>query len=93
MAGTGNSLTKMVHQSLKKEFEYYLSHQNELIVQYADQCIVIKNQQVLGAYEDYAEAVTQTVAQGHPLGTFFTQRVSPGEDDYTATFHSRVVFP
>ena len=83
----------MVQHSLEKEFEYYLSHQNELLAQYTGQCIVIKNQQVLGAYGDYAEAVTQTVAQGHPLGTFLTQRVSPGEDDYTATFHSRVVFP
>jgi hypothetical protein len=37
------------------------------------------------------EAVTET-SKNHNLGTFLVQYCSPGENDYTAHFHSRVVF-
>ncbi|MCL4553080.1 MAG: hypothetical protein M1305_05975 [Candidatus Marsarchaeota archaeon] len=76
---------------LKKEFEYYLDHQTEMIEKYNGKFIVIKDGQVLRAYDDELTAITETQKE-HELGTFLVQRVSPGESAYSQTFHSRAVF-
>lgn len=76
---------------LKREFDYYLAHREELLKQYLGKVIVIKDQKVLAAYPDQATAVTET-AKTHPLGTFLVQKVEPGENSYSQTFHSRVAF-
>ena len=76
---------------LKKEFEYYLTHQDEMVARYDGKYIVIKDRQVLGSYDDQLTAITET-QKSHELGTFLVQKVSPGAEDYTQTFHSRVVF-
>ena len=82
----------MTQPSLKREFDYYLSNQDRLVAEYNGKCIVIKDQQIIGAYNDYREAVVESIKQGHEAGTFLTQRVSPGSADYTGVFHSRVAF-
>lgn len=74
---------------LEKDFEYYLEHQDELVRKYNGRYVVIKNQEVLDAYDDIETAVNET-AKNHELGTFLVQRCSPGKEDYTQTFHSRV---
>lgn len=76
---------------LEKDFDFYLAHQEEFVKKYNGQYIVIKNGQVLGAYSSDIEAITET-SKNHDLGTFLVQYCSPGENDYTAHFHSRVVF-
>lgn len=75
---------------LDKEFQYFQEHQDELVREYRGKYIVIKDQEVLGAYGSEMEAY-QTTVQDHEAGTFLIQRVEPGEDAYTQTFHSRVV--
>ena len=77
--------------TLNREFEYYLAHQDELVEQHNGLCLVIKDLQVIGVYRNEIEAVVET-AKEHDPGTFLVQRVSPGDEAYTATFHSRVVF-
>lgn len=77
---------------LKPEFDYYLAHQEELVKQYNGKYVVIRDQKVLGAYDDQTTAITETEKQ-YPLGTFLVQKVSPGTDAYTQTFYSRVLFP
>ena len=77
---------------LEKEFEYYLSHQQEMVEKYDGKVIVIKNNEVLGVYDSELSAVTMT-QERHQLGTFLVQRVSAGDEAYTATFNSRVAFP
>ena len=77
--------------TLDSEFRYYLQHQEDLIGNYDGRYVVIKDDTVLGAYEDELEAVTET-QKSHELGTFLIQRVSRGTSAYTHTFHSRVVF-
>ena len=54
--------------------------------------IVLKNEEVLGAYENELDAVNVT-RRRHELGTFLVQRVSAGDEAYTVTFHSRVTLP
>ena len=76
---------------LQDEFEYYLSHQDELVEKHDGKFIVIKDGVVLGAYENELAAVSET-RKSHELGTFLVQKVSEGESGYSQTFHSRAVF-
>ncbi len=76
---------------LNKQFEYYLKHQDELVAQYDGKFVVIKDGEVLGAYDSELEAVTETQTE-HELGTFLVQLVTPGDAAYTQNFHSRVSF-
>ena len=76
---------------LQKEFQYYLSHQNEMVEEYDGKYVVIKDSVVVGVYDDELTAVTET-QKSHELGTFLVQKVSSGDAEYTQTFCSRVVF-
>ena len=78
-------------EQLRKEFQYYLEHQNELVKQYNGKFIVIKDNKVIGAYDSELEAVTET-SQQHELGTFLVQKCEPGTDNYLQMYHSRVAF-
>ena len=78
-------------EQLKKEFEYYLSHQNELVKQYNGKYIVIRDCNVIGAFDSELEAVEKT-AEKYDLGTFLVQKCELGSESYTQTYHSRVVF-
>lgn len=78
-------------QSLEKEFKYYLSHQNELVEKYNDQYIVIKEEEVIGSYESEIEAIEKT-QETYDLGTFLVHKCGAGKDNYTQTYHSRVIY-
>ena len=77
---------------LQKDFEFYLANQAEMVEKYDGKFIVIKDGEILGAYDDEITAVTETQKE-HELGTFLIQKVSEGDDEYSQTFHSRAVFP
>ena len=76
---------------LEKEFQFYLDHQDDMVAKYDTKFVVIKDDVVLGAYDDELTAVTET-QKSHEIGTFLVQKVSKGTSAYTQTFHSRVVF-
>ena len=76
---------------LEKEFKYYLDNQAELLTQYEGLFVVIKDEKVIGAYNSEIEALTFTEKE-HEIGSFLIQKCTPGNEDYTASFHSRVVF-
>lgn len=78
--------------SLKREFDFYLENQTDLVKKYNGKYIVIKNQEVIGCFDSEFEAVEKT-SESHELGTFLVQRCEPGEKSYTQTYHSRVFFP
>lgn len=80
-----------MNEGLKKEFEYFLAHQKELVEKYNGRFIVIKDGAILGDYSDALKAVSETQKQ-HKIGTFLVQKVEPGSDVYTQTYHSRVAF-
>lgn len=77
--------------ALKQEFDYYRAHQSDLLKLYNGKYVVIKNETVLGAYDDASTAIEET-SKNHQKGTFLVQKCSPGDEAYTATFHSRVAF-
>ena len=62
-----------------------------MVAKYDGKFVVLKDHEVLGAYDDELTAVTET-AKNHELGTFLVQFVSKGSAAYSQTFHSRVVF-
>ena len=76
---------------LQDEFEYYLAHQAELVEKYNGRFVVIKDDDIIGVYDDEIVAITET-QKTHELGSFLVQKVEPGESSYTQTYHSRVAF-
>ncbi len=79
----------MTFELLRKEFQYYLDHQDELVEEYDGKVVVIKDGQVIGVYDEDIEAVTATIKE-HELGTFLVKRVAPGTESHTQVYHSRV---
>ncbi len=76
---------------LKAEFDWYREHQNELVEKYNGKVIVIKNGNVLGVYENDYDAWFET-SKSEAAGSFFMIKCTPGNEQYTQTFHSRVAF-
>lgn len=81
-------MVSAMESPLKKEFDYYLAHQAELVSQYPGKFVVIKGEMVIGSFDDQVTAVLET-QKSHPLGTFLVQQAVPGTGAYTQTFHSR----
>jgi hypothetical protein len=77
--------------ALESEFKYFLDNHDALVKQHQGKFVVIKDCQVVGAYDDELEAVNET-GKKYPLGTFLVQKCEPGSESYTQTFHSRVAF-
>jgi len=77
-------------EDLKKEFDFYVQNQKELVKKYNGKFIVIKNQKVIEVYDSEAEAY-QKAQEKNDLGTFLIQKCSSGEESYTQTFHSRIL--
>ena len=75
---------------LDKEFKYYKKNQSELVKKYDGKFIVIIAEQVIDSFESQSEAYSVT-SKKHEVGTFLIQYVSPGKEDYTATYNSRVI--
>lgn len=80
-----------MNSPLQKAFQYYLKNQKELVKKYEGKYLVLKDTEILGAFDDEITAIRESCKK-HELGTFLVQLVEPGEDSYTQTFHSRVAF-
>jgi hypothetical protein len=76
---------------LKKEFDWYLAHQADIVAKHIGKYVVIKDAAVQGAYDSEGEAIAKA-QEKYTLGTFLVQKVEPGTGGYTQTFHSRVAF-
>ncbi len=77
--------------TIKQLFDYYLAHQNELVALYDGKHIVLVGDKVVGAFDTMEEAYNFATAN-YEFGQFLIQLCTPGEEAYTQTFHSRVVF-
>ena len=76
---------------LDKELQYYIDNQDDLVAKYIDKYLVIKDLVVIGVYNTEIEAYSETV-KTHELGTFLIQECQPGDENYTQTFRTRVIF-
>ena len=75
---------------LESEFRYFLEHQDELVEKYRGKVVVIVGEEVVGTYDDEAQAFKET-QKSREVGTFLIQKCEPGEEAYTQVFHSRVL--
>jgi hypothetical protein len=80
-----------MEDNLKKEFQFYLDHQQELLEKYRGKYVVIKGARVVGSHDTEMEAILET-SKEHQLGSFLVQKCEPGSESYTQTYHSRVAF-
>jgi len=76
---------------LDKEFKYYLDNQDELVKKYNGRVLVIIGDHVVDDFDSYDDALFDSVKK-YELGTFLLQECTEGEEAYTETFHSRVIF-
>lgn len=76
---------------LNKEFQYYVSHQQELVEKYNGKFLVIIGEEIVGVYDSFEDALAESQKK-YELGTFLIQQCLPGEDSYTQTFHTRAIF-
>lgn len=81
----------MSDKKLQENFQFYLDHQGELVKKYNGKTLMIQNCEVIEVFDSYETAYQETVKRGL-LGKVLLQICSPGHDDYTATFNSRVSF-
>ncbi|OGT78422.1 MAG: hypothetical protein A3I78_03285 [Gammaproteobacteria bacterium RIFCSPLOWO2_02_FULL_56_15] len=78
-------------EQLVKEFQFYIDHQADLVKRHNGKYVVIVENEVIGIYDDELTAINETRKE-HEMGFFLVQKVEPGKDSYTQTFHSRVAF-
>ena len=71
----------------KKDLEWYIENQKELVRRYDGKILLIVNQKLIGAFDSMEEAYT-TALKSYTLGTFTLQPCSPGSDSYTLTLHN-----
>ena len=76
---------------LDREFKYYLTNKDELIKKYLGKYLIIKDETVDGVYDTEIDAYISGMSK-FSLGTFLIQQCLPGDENYTQTFHSRVIF-
>ena len=81
----------MTDGNLKRDLEFFIEHQNELVQKYRGKFLVIKDQNVEGAYNSEIEAYREG-QKTYKLGTFSIQPCFPGPEAYTQVFHSRGLF-
>ncbi len=70
-----------------KELDYFISHQQELVARHAGKILVLRGEEVVGAYGSPLEAFNAAKEQ-FPVGTFMLQRCEPGPDAYTVIINS-----
>lgn len=63
-------------------FNYYLSHQQELVEKYNSKHVVVTKDGVNDAYDTEEEAYYTSVKK-HGLGNFLIQLCTPGDEAYT----------
>lgn len=68
--------------TLEELFNWYLSNQDELVKQYNGKYLVIKDNQVVDAYDDENTAYFEAEAK-YGLGNFILQLCTPGDEAYT----------
>ncbi|OFY96731.1 MAG: hypothetical protein A3K10_15695 [Bacteroidetes bacterium RIFCSPLOWO2_12_FULL_31_6] len=76
---------------LENEFQFFLKNQKELVKKYKEKYVVIIGEEVVGSYDTEEEAY-QTTSKTHKLGTFLIQQCLSGNEGYTQTFNSRVIY-
>ena len=77
-------------KQLKKEFDWFLDNQTNLIQKYDGKVLVIKGFKVIGTYDDHLKAINETL-KTEELGTFIIQKCSVDPSSYVCVVNSGVM--
>jgi len=76
---------------LEDEFTFFKANHDSLFEKYPNKYIVIKDKAIQNSSNTFEEAL-DFASSKFELGTFLIQFCSAGNEGYTQTFHSRVIF-
>ena len=74
------------------QLEMYKAKQGEIVKEYNGQIISVKDGVVLGAYSNRVAALHDMQEKNHQPGSFMIIKCTPGDEEYTAVYRSRVEF-
>jgi hypothetical protein len=74
---------------VRKQFDFYVANQDDLVKKYRGRYVVIVGEEVAADFGTEMEAYKFASSTYEP-GTFMIQLVTPGKENYSQTFHSRV---
>ena len=72
-----------------EDFNYFLKNYDEIYKQYGHTFVVIKNKNVIGVYNNVAEALKNTK---EPIGSYILQECNGKESGYTSYISSFNLF-
>ena len=72
-----------------KELAFFIANQDALVAKYRGKALVIRAQEVVGAYDTALDAY-MAAQRLYPAGTFMIQPCEPGPSAYTVTINSNV---
>jgi len=75
-----------VPDSLKKNLDWYIEHQQELSAKYNGQVLLIVDQKLVHAFDSIEQAY-ETALKAYSPGTFTLQPCSPDPESYTLTLY------
>lgn len=70
---------------LENEFQYFVANQNDLFEQFPGQYLAIKDQKVIGVYDNKIDAYLETQEE-HELGSFLVQFCSLDKEIFIQNF-------
>lgn len=70
-----------------KDFEWFVFNNKRLFKKYGEKFLAIKDQKVIGVFDNYADAVRQTSLK-EKLGTFIVQQCGKDDSVYTSSIVS-----
>lgn len=73
------------------DYDYFINNLADLYKEYGHRFLVIKNEQVVGAYNSFDDAFNETT-KTEKLGTFLIQECVENPDDLILTFQGNVSF-
>ena len=71
----------------ERELAFFITHQDELVAKHRGKTLVIRGEDVVGAYATPLEAYIAAQKE-FPVGTFMIQPCQPGPGAYTVTINS-----
>jgi len=71
----------------ERELQYFIDNQERLVAEYRGKTLVIRGDEVVGAYDNALDAYVEAAAKYEP-GTFMVQPCVEGSDAYTVTITS-----
>ena len=75
--------------ALKKNLDWYIAHQQELAAKYNGKVLLIVDQALIRAFDDFASAYNEATKTYAP-GAFTLQPCSPEAESYTMMLYSPV---